>query len=103
MSPGSARLRPLADEEIVFALRELPGWTYENHSLVRSACFMSFDDAICFMMFAASEIDALDHHPEWSNYNNRVDIRLTTRETNDQVTRVDLELARRLQAFLPPC
>ncbi len=55
------------------------------------------------MMLAASEADALDHHPDWSNHSNRVDIRLTTHDSRDQVTRVDLELARRMQAYLPPC
>lgn len=103
MSPGSSSLRPLDDAEIAIALRDLPGWSHTNHALVRSASFFSFDDAICFMMFAASEADALDHHPDWSNYNNRVEIRLTTHDNGDQVTRVDLELARRMQAFLPPC
>lgn len=103
MNPGSSRLRPLTDDEIALALRELPGWSHANHALVRSACFLSFDDAIFFMMFAASEADALDHHPDWSNYNNRVDIRLTTHASHDQVNRIDLELARRMQAFLPPC
>jgi 4a-hydroxytetrahydrobiopterin dehydratase len=103
MSPGSSRLRPLTGDEIAIALRDLPGWSHENHALVRSACFLSFDDAICFMMLAASEADALDHHPDWSNHSNRVDIRLTTHDSRDQVTRVDLELARRMQAYLPPC
>ena len=103
MSPGSSRLRPLTDDEIATALRDLPGWAHTNHALVCSARFLNFEEAICFMMFAASEVEALEHHPEWSNYDNRVDIRLTTHESCDQVTRVDLELARRLQAFLPPC
>lgn len=96
-------LRPLSDEEIALALRDLPGWSQEKQALVCTINFQSFDDAICFMMHSASEADVLDHYPEWSNFKQRVDIRLTTHATDNRITRLDVELARRMQKFLPEC
>ena len=52
------------------------------------------------MMLVGLEADALDHHPEWANIHNRVDIRLTTHSAGHRLTRLDLELARRVNVYL---
>lgn len=101
MNTGASHSRPLSEAEILVALRSLPGWEHAGRSLNKAVEFSSFDDAICFMMHAASEADVLDHHPEWTNCNRRVQIRLTTHAAGGVVTRMDLELARRMQALLP--
>lgn len=101
MTAGASHSRPLSDAEVMLALKSLPGWEHADRALNKAVEFASFDDAICFMMHAASEADVLDHHPEWTNCNRRVQIRLTTHAAGSVVTRMDLELARRMQALLP--
>lgn len=93
--------RPLSDPEIAQALEALPGWSHAGGALVNEIEFPSFSDAVCFMMHAASEADALDHHPDWSNCNRRLKIRLTTHAAGGRVTRIDVALARRMHALLP--
>lgn len=101
MTTGAFHSRPLSDTEISLALANLPGWEYADRALNKAVEFGSFDDAISFIMHAAGEADALDHHPEWTNCNRRVRIRLTTHAAGGVVTRMDLELARRMQLLLP--
>jgi len=101
VTAGAFHSRPLSDAEVAVALAGLPGWAHADHALVKVVDFPSFDDAICFVLHAASEADALDHHPEWTNCNRRMQIRLTTHAAGGVVTRMDLELARRMQALLP--
>lgn len=101
MTTGAFQARPLTEAEIAQALASLPGWKYADRALVKVVDFHCFADAICFMIHAASEADALDHHPEWMNCDRRVHIRLRTHASSGVVTRLDLELARRMQALLP--
>lgn len=91
---------PLTSEELSAAQTELPGWTVLQNSLTRSICFPSFLEAMHFMTMIALEADALNHHPEWSNVYTRVDVRLTTHSVGNQVTALDLELARRINVYL---
>lgn len=101
MTTGAFHSRLLSDGEISLALATLPGWEHADRALHKAVEFGSFDDAIGFMMHAASEAAALDHHPEWTNCNRRVRIRLTTHAAGGVVTPMDLELARRMQSLLP--
>ncbi len=101
MTAGAFHSRPLTAAEIEVALAGLPGWVHTDHALVKVVEFPSFEDAICFVMHAASEAEALDHHPEWTNCHRRLQLRLTTHAAGGVVTRLDLELARRMQALLP--
>jgi 4a-hydroxytetrahydrobiopterin dehydratase len=57
--------------------------------------FRSFSEAWGFMSRAALAAEKLNHHPDWSNSYNVVDVTLTTHAA-DGLTRLDLELARRL-------
>lgn len=101
MTTGAFQARPLSEAEISLALADLPGWVHANRALVKVVEFPTFDDAIGFMMHAASEAEVLDHHPEWTNCDRRVQIRLTTHAAGGAVTRLDVVLARRMQSLLP--
>lgn len=91
---------PLTPEELSTAQASLPEWTVLQNSLTRSIHFPSFLEALKFMTLVGLEADALNHHPEWTNLYNRVDIRLTTHSAGNQTTALDLELARRINAYL---
>ena len=87
----------LEQEEIEVALASLPGWAYSNHSLSKTFTFGGFKEALSFMVRAGFEAEGMNHHPDWSNVYNRVDIRLTTHDAGNKVTPLDVELAKRIQ------
>lgn len=77
------------------ALARLPGWSAlagERDAIQRSFKFVDFNAAFGFMTRAALRAEQLDHHPEWFNVYNRVDVTLTTHDA-DGVTELDVTLA----------
>lgn len=80
-------------QEIQERLEGLDGWTTDGTAIEKRFEFGGFTAAMAFMAAAAPKIDALDHHPEWANVYNRVDVRLTSHDGGG-VTERDLELAR---------
>lgn len=87
----------LTDAEVALALTGLPGWNRDGEFLVRSYKFKDFAHAFAFMTRVAGLAEAADHHPEWSNVYNRVDIRLTTHDAGGLTGR-DTELAAAIDA-----
>lgn len=77
------------------ALSQLPGWKGVDgrDAISRSYRFADFNAAFGFMTRVALKADRMDHHPEWSNVYNRVDVVLTTHDARG-VTDRDVELAR---------
>ena len=77
------------------ALAELQGWRAAEgrDALVKSFRFKDFNAAFGFMARVALLAEKLDHHPEWSNVYNRVEVVLTTHDA-DGVTGLDLQMAR---------
>jgi len=78
------------------AITALPAWraaTGDRPAIERSLRFADFNAAFGFMTRVALMADKLDHHPEWSNVYNRVDVLLTTHDAGG-VTELDLTLAR---------
>ena len=74
----------------------LPTWRVADDArpaLARSLTFGDFNAAFGFMTRVALMADKMDHHPEWSNVYNRVEILLTTHDA-DGVTQRDVTLAR---------
>ena len=90
----------LTEAARVAALAELDGWTYdaERNGVARSLRFADFGAAFGFMTRVALEAEKADHHPEWSNVWNKVDILLTT-HSDGGVTEKDIALARRIDAI----
>lgn len=82
----------LTDAEIALALAGLPGWNRDGEHLVRAYRFKDFTHAFAFMTRVALLAEAADHHPDWSNVYNRVDIRLMTHDAGGLTTR-DIALA----------
>lgn len=82
------------------ALAELSGWSYDasRNGIARSLQFADFGAAFAFMTRVALEAEKADHHPEWSNVWNKVDILLTT-HSDGGVTGKDVALARRIDAL----
>jgi 4a-hydroxytetrahydrobiopterin dehydratase len=81
------------------ALERLPGWTAaENRDAIgRTFRFADFNAAFGWMTRVALAAEKLDHHPEWSNVYNRVEVVLTTHDA-DGVTGLDVTLAEIMEA-----
>ena len=90
----------LSDIEREEALRDLPGWSWdaEAKAIRRSFAFADFPEAFAFMTRVALAAEKADHHPDWSNSWNRVDVALST-HSEGGLTRRDIDLARQMDAF----
>lgn len=77
-------MTPLDTESLKQHLVGLPGWAHqaERRAITRSFRFANFAEAFGFMAQMAAVSERLDHHPEWFNVYNRVDITLTTHDAD---------------------
>ena len=96
-----AEISTLSEEERNTALRDLPQWSYDKDSkgIRRSCAFGNFVEAFGFMASVALLAEKADHHPEWSNVYNRVEILLTTHDAGGLSER-DIALAKQIDALL---
>ncbi|QOV93183.1 4a-hydroxytetrahydrobiopterin dehydratase [Novosphingobium sp. ES2-1] len=91
----------LTDSERVSLLVELPEWQLREDGLaiVRTFRFADFSEAWAFMNRVALYAEKADHHPEWFNVYNRVEVTLTTHDADGLSTR-DAAMARAMEGFL---
>jgi len=84
----------LTDAEREAALAGLHGWTLVEgrEAIAKSFKFAGFNEAFGFMSRCALKAEAMDHHPEWFNVYNRVEVTLATHDAGG-LTKLDVELA----------
>lgn len=90
----------LSDQERQKALAELDGWQVARggNAITKSFKFKTFNEAFAFMTRAALAAEKMDHHPEWFNVYNRVDVTLSTHSAGG-VTELDIKLAKKINGF----
>ena len=90
----------LTIEELKTALKRLPDWELakEREAIRRRFSFVDVDAAFAFMTRAALMASRMDHHPEWSNVYNRVDVTLATHDAGG-VTQKDIDLAAAMDGY----
>jgi 4a-hydroxytetrahydrobiopterin dehydratase len=90
----------LNDTERARLLPTLSGWTAVDgrDALEKSFRFKDFNAAWGFMTRVALIAEKADHHPEWFNVYNRVDIQLTTHDA-DGLSMRDIDMARTMDAI----
>jgi 4a-hydroxytetrahydrobiopterin dehydratase len=95
-----ARPKLLSEAERAAALGHLAGWSTVagRNAITRSFKFATFSAAFGFMTRAALVAEKLDHHPEWFNVYNRVDVTLATHDAGG-VTLLDVDLAKAMNAI----
>ena len=86
----------LAIEELKQALKRLPDWELarDREAITRKFQFVDFDAAFAFMTRCALLAAKMDHHPEWFNVYNKVEVTLATHDAGG-VTQKDIDLGRR--------
>ncbi|WP_213765040.1 4a-hydroxytetrahydrobiopterin dehydratase [Caballeronia sp. dw_19] len=92
---GPDMIKKLTTDELPELLAELKHWQLspDNDSILRSFKFADFNEAFGFMTRVAIKAQEMDHHPEWSNVYNKVEITLST-HTAKGLTERDITLAR---------
>ncbi len=91
----------LSDEDRAEALDTLDEWDYDEarDAITRTFTFADFSEAFGFMARVALLAEKADHHPEWSNVWNRVDIALTTHDAGG-LSHKDVALAEAIDGLL---
>jgi 4a-hydroxytetrahydrobiopterin dehydratase len=74
-------------------------WEEKNNTLYRKFQFKDFSEAFAFMTRVALEAEKMDHHPDWSNAYNKVEISLSTHSAGNVVTEKDRKLAKKIDEF----
>lgn len=94
-------VEPLSEAEREDALEGLPEWDLDEgrDAIARQFVFADFSQAFAFMTRVALLAEKADHHPEWSNVWNRVDVLLTTHDAGGLSHR-DIEMAEAIDALL---
>jgi 4a-hydroxytetrahydrobiopterin dehydratase len=82
------------------ALKELPEWheVDRRDAITRKFQFKDFNQAFAFMTRVALLAEKMDHHPEWFNVYNRVEVTLSTHDAGG-VTEKDIAMARAMDAY----
>lgn len=77
------------------ALEELPEWTVleDRDAIARMFKFKTFNEAFGFMTRVALKAERMNHHPEWFNVYNRVEVTLTTHDCGG-LSELDVTLAK---------
>ncbi|MEM8694936.1 MAG: 4a-hydroxytetrahydrobiopterin dehydratase [Pseudomonadota bacterium] len=90
----------LSDSECRAALVELPDWDHDatRGAISRRFEFPDFNEAYAFMTRAALLAEKMDHHPEWFNVYNKVDVTLTTHDAGG-LSGKDIDMARAMEEF----
>ena len=94
-------IEALSETERAEALDGLPDWDYDEarDAITRTIVFTDFAEAFGFMAQVAILAEKANHHPEWTNVWNRVEILLTTHDAGGLSGR-DIELAEKIDAIL---
>ena len=89
----------LSPAEIEERLPHLPDWGLDQHKLFRHFVFENFIEAFGFMSQVALLAETMNHHPEWSNAWNRVEIYLTSHDVGG-ISERDFTLAKQIDSLL---
>ena len=92
-------MKPFTELQILSGLKELDGWEYEDNAIHTSLEFDDFKDAFSVMTRIAFEAEKMNHHPDWSNVYNTLQITLSTHDAGG-LTAKDFELAKIIDALV---
>lgn len=94
-------MKPLTEAEIHEQLKHFPNWEFTNGAIHTTLEFENFKEAFSVMARIAFEVEAQQHHPEWTNIYNQLSISLSTHDA-DGITDKDFKLARSIEEILAP-
>lgn len=82
------------------ALRDLPQWRQVEgrEAIARTFKFHDFNEAFAFMTRVALLAEKMDHHPEWFNVYNKVEVTLSTHDAGG-ITEKDVTMAKAMDSY----
>lgn len=86
------------DEVAGYLALDLTNWTFDKNAISRDFKFKTFVEAFSFMTAIALEVEKIDHHPDWSNSYNKVNISLSTHSAKG-ITHKDFDLAHKIDSL----
>ncbi len=89
----------LSESEIQEQLKNLEGWEYLDNAIHTTFEFNNFKDAFSVMTRISFEAEAQQHHPDWTNVYNKLQISLSTHDAGG-VTNKDLKLAKTIDDII---
>ena len=89
----------LSLEEINSGLNKLNSWSYKDNYIGKNFVFEDFNEAFGFMSRIALLSEKLQHHPDWSNVYNKVNIRLSTHDAGG-ITELDITMAAEIDTYI---
>ena len=92
-------MEKLSEDQINKKLEQLDGWKYSKNAIYTSFQFENFKDAFTVMTRIAFEAEAQQHHPNWGNVYNELEISLSTHDA-DGVTEKDFKLAQAIEEIV---
>jgi len=90
----------LSETALETALAGAAGWSYDQTAgaIAKTFVFADFSEAWGFMNRSALLAEKMDHHPEWFNVYNKVEVKMTTHDA-DGVTSWDFDMAAAMNSF----
>ena len=78
----------LDQKEVEIKIKDLEGWVLdkETQAITKTYKFQNFKKAFLWMTYLSEEAERLNHHPEWRNVYNTVDVLLTTHDVSGSVS-----------------
>jgi 4a-hydroxytetrahydrobiopterin dehydratase len=94
------KLEKFDKQQIEQGLERLSGWSLapDKEAIIKTFTFKDFNQAFGFMTRSALVAEKMDHHPEWFNVYNRVEVTLNTHDAGG-LTERDFTLAARMDGF----
>lgn len=92
-------MEKLNPKQIEEKLESLEGWEFNNDAIETSFEFKNFKEAFTVMTRIAFECEAQNHHPDWTNVYNSLQIRLNTHDAGG-VTDKDFALASSIETII---
>ena len=89
-------MKAISNDEVAgYLANHLKNWTLKETAINRDFKFKTFVEAFSFMTAIALEVEKIDHHPDWTNSYNKVNIELSTHSANG-ITQLDFDLADKI-------
>lgn len=92
-------MKKLTEDEIYKKLEDLQDWEFKEDAISTSFQFEDFKEAFSVMVRIAFEAEAQQHHPEWFNVYNQLQISLSTHDAGG-VTEKDITLAHTIESII---
>ena len=75
-------------------------WIEKDNALYRKITFKDFSHALAFMVKVGLEAEKMNHHPNWTNVYNKVEISLNTHDAGDVITEKDIAFAEKINKLV---